>query len=264
MEKNPVPRKKSESERIKQDLRRQISERKLLPETQLLSENRLAEQYSVGVYQARKAVKELVAEGFLYSRPKSGVFVAQKESLDTASVSAFYNFSVRTSERKPLRFMPAGWDPRKHRMWAEVAKLCKEVCGIEIELAAPDEGREYSQCWRENSDIFIATPHHIIEEDVRLSSILPFSRTFVESLPLSPAHIDAVEIGGNILGVPLFATHMIGMINNRLVSPGEQAALLAGAVSWPEFIAALIGFARNHPGVPPLNLDSIIDRKSVV
>jgi len=35
MEKNPVPRKKSESERIKQDLRRQISERKLLPETQL-------------------------------------------------------------------------------------------------------------------------------------------------------------------------------------------------------------------------------------
>lgn len=67
------------------------------PGTKLQSEKNLAENFSTTVYVIRQALKQLKAEGFLYSRPKHGVFVAGRNDQVTA---------VSESSRETIGFAP--------------------------------------------------------------------------------------------------------------------------------------------------------------
>jgi GntR family transcriptional regulator len=64
--------------RVAADLREKITGGELLPGEQVPSLDRLAETYSISRTTARRAVQVLVDEGLVVSRPRWGVFVAER------------------------------------------------------------------------------------------------------------------------------------------------------------------------------------------
>jgi DNA-binding GntR family transcriptional regulator len=64
--------------RIAADLREKIADGELLPGEQVPSLDALAEAYHVSRTTAHRAVQVLVDEGLLESRPRWGMFVAQR------------------------------------------------------------------------------------------------------------------------------------------------------------------------------------------
>jgi GntR family transcriptional regulator len=64
--------------RIAADLREKIANGELLPGEQVPSLDALAETYRVSRTTAHRAVQVLVDEGLLESRPRWGMFVAQR------------------------------------------------------------------------------------------------------------------------------------------------------------------------------------------
>lgn len=68
----------SECRRIVDELKNMILSGSLVADTKLQPEKKLAASFSSTVHVIRKALKQLREEGFLYSRPKFGVFVASR------------------------------------------------------------------------------------------------------------------------------------------------------------------------------------------
>jgi DNA-binding GntR family transcriptional regulator len=64
--------------RIAADLRRRIGDGELLPGEQIPSLDRICAQYDVSRATAQKAVRVLISEGLVVSKPRWGVFVAER------------------------------------------------------------------------------------------------------------------------------------------------------------------------------------------
>ena len=63
---------------IAADLRRRIEQGELLPGEQVPSLDRLSAEYAISRATAQKAVRVLIDEGIVVSRPRWGVFVAER------------------------------------------------------------------------------------------------------------------------------------------------------------------------------------------
>ena len=64
--------------RVAAELREKIAKGELLPGEQVPSLDRLAETYGISRTTARRAVQVLMDEGLVQSRPRWGVFVAER------------------------------------------------------------------------------------------------------------------------------------------------------------------------------------------
>ena len=64
--------------RVAAELREKIATGELLPGEQVPSLDRLAETYGISRTTARRAVQVLMDEGLVQSRPRWGVFVAER------------------------------------------------------------------------------------------------------------------------------------------------------------------------------------------
>ena len=64
--------------RVAADFRRKIEEGQLLPGEQLPSLDRISADYGISRATAQKAVRVLITEGLAVSRPRWGVFVAER------------------------------------------------------------------------------------------------------------------------------------------------------------------------------------------
>ena len=64
--------------RVAAELREKIANGELLPGEQVPSLDRLAEAYGISRTTARRAVQVLMDEGLVQSRPRWGVFVAER------------------------------------------------------------------------------------------------------------------------------------------------------------------------------------------
>lgn len=64
-------------EQIKDEIKRQIVKGELKPDEMLPSIRMLARELKVGIITAKRAYDDLCLEGYLYSHPAKGVFVAK-------------------------------------------------------------------------------------------------------------------------------------------------------------------------------------------
>jgi GntR family transcriptional regulator len=103
---------------IADDLRTQIAEGKLTPNTKLLTEGELSEKYAASRNTVREAIRRLTDEGLLESRPGQGTFVARRidpfVTVLTADPrtgfgggeTAAYLSKVREEHREPTNSIP--------------------------------------------------------------------------------------------------------------------------------------------------------------
>lgn len=74
-------------EQIKIQLKEQIISGKLAPATQLPSIRLLAKELNIGVITSKRVYDDLIQEGFLFSQPGRGVFVA---TVDPKTIQKMY------------------------------------------------------------------------------------------------------------------------------------------------------------------------------
>lgn len=80
-------------EQIGRQIKELIFEGKLIKDEQLPSIRKLATKLTVGVITVKRAYDELINEGYLYSMPGKGVFVAQ---IDIDFVRKQYQLELKT------------------------------------------------------------------------------------------------------------------------------------------------------------------------
>lgn len=76
-------------EQIKDEIKRQIIKGDLKSDTMLPSIRALAKELKIGIITAKRAYDDLCLEGYLYSFPSKGIFVANidKEKIEIKSLS---------------------------------------------------------------------------------------------------------------------------------------------------------------------------------
>lgn len=98
---------------IANDLKAKIESGELQPEQQVASQQVLSEQYQVSLITIKKALSQLISEGYLYSRVGRGTFVGKRNLTPASSVTAtrtiglvltditepFYSLIVREAEK---------------------------------------------------------------------------------------------------------------------------------------------------------------------
>lgn len=77
---NPHGRKPAVRERVVRDLRKVLVEGRLRPGQRLPSQRELARKYGISLVTAGRVVAQLIREGFLETRDRSGTFIAEKQS----------------------------------------------------------------------------------------------------------------------------------------------------------------------------------------
>ena len=97
----------SECRRIVDELKSMILRGSLAADTKLQPEKKLAASFSSTVHVIRKALKQLREEGFLYSRPKFGVFVASRttEGGSAADTSSLFQPVLDDCPETGIRFI---------------------------------------------------------------------------------------------------------------------------------------------------------------
>ncbi len=256
----PVSRAIRESvwRRVDSDIRKDIESGVLRPSDRLRAEKELAAAYGVGVAAVRQALRSLKADGLLISKPKSGVFVAERseraQPRERAAGSGLHMFDIIHAAACRLRFTIVGWTPANRPVWERV---CQEALSaapsLAVEPVFPVTERDYAQACR-SSDLFMTS--------MLDTAFLRGARGDTEWLapdeladfPLPSRYADAVCVGGKAAGVPLSATLLVGGLNPKLVPPALQASLCATR-SWAEALPLLANRAKQVSPAVGLNLN---------
>ena len=240
--------------RIAEAIRRDIVSGVLAPHDRLKSERALAADHHAGVRAVRLAVQSLKTEGVLYSRPRSGVFVADSTTAaPEAATPGLHAMDLVYRGVCRLRFLILGWNAGNKADWEE---LCRNVTRAHPHLAVqplfPASERDNAY-WRRHADVFVVSA---------LDSILSGSSPLIERLsrseaaafPLSERYRRVVEREDGLAGIPISGTLLTGGINPAV--PPETRRALSGARSWEEALELLAGVHAAQPELTGLNFHS--------
>lgn len=253
-------RRENEWKRIEQEIQREIATGILHPHDRLRSEGVLARQYKVGLYAVRQALKNLKKRGLLYSKPRSGMYVAEGGPTMLAVASeaeeGLHAFEIIHGSTCRLRFIVTNWASRNKAMWE---RICRDVSAIHpalsVEPVFPRSARDFDVEFS-RSDLAIMGV-----TDGRLQSGVPqvalLDQAEMESFPIADRYIAATGNGeGKFFGVPFSTTFLVGVINDRLLSLTAQR-MLQGARSWSEVLEMLRGASVECPQAAYLNFHPV-------
>ena len=114
---------------IRESLRQEIEQKKLLPGQKLLSEDELASRYGVSRMTVRQGISDLIEEGILYRRHGVGTFVAQPQVVrDHTGLSNFFESAKLKGIEASMRVLIADILPAR-------LKVAKSLALMEGELA---------------------------------------------------------------------------------------------------------------------------------
>ncbi len=88
-------------DQLKEAIIEKINEGTLLPGDQLPSYKKLCDEYSASHMTTFRAVRELINQGFLYTIPGSGIYVAEKRSSIELNVLNSFTNSIRSQGKTP-------------------------------------------------------------------------------------------------------------------------------------------------------------------
>lgn len=88
-------------DQLKESVIDKINSDKLVPGDQLPSYKKLCEEYGVSHMTAFRAVRELINQGFLFTIPGSGIYVAERRSSIELNVLNSFTNSIRSQGRTP-------------------------------------------------------------------------------------------------------------------------------------------------------------------
>ena len=127
----------AECRRIVEELKTRILTGGLTAETKLQPEKKLAASFSSTVHVIRKALKQLREEGFLYSRPKFGVFVASRttEAEPAADTSSLFQPVLDDCPELGIRFITQSRLPEQLKLFSSAIEGFRKqfpFCNIDI------------------------------------------------------------------------------------------------------------------------------------
>lgn len=251
-------------------LKAQIEAGQLRPGERVLAERKLAQKYDVPLHTVRLALGVLKQEGAVYSRPKSGLYVADTTTStaarsasevwtltkNDASVDGFSLLDSSEMMARDLHFLVGSWDRFNRGAWEQVCRTYSAAqSDVYVEPAFADGRRAYQRL-RPWSDSFISTHVEVCKRSQPQTQIEPIDTDQLRSLGLESRYIEAVDDGqGQSIGVPVSAAMMIGLLNTRLI-PDRLIQPLIDADSWSVVFELLTEAVSHCPGCCPLNIHS--------
>ncbi|MDD5706448.1 MAG: winged helix-turn-helix domain-containing protein, partial [Kiritimatiellae bacterium] len=239
------------SRRLDEDIRRSLQTGVLKPNDRLRSHEALAAEYGIGLHVVRQTIKSLKAAGYLYSKPKSGVYAAPpgaREPGGATNGNGLHVFDIVSRGDRELTFLIAGWHDGNRAMWQRICRDASgELPGVLVKPLFPATPNEYDAAIR-HCDVFMSTPWDRQLFRGQRGPIEPIAPSEFRNLPLDEAHIRPVMLGENAVGIPLFGTLFFGAIHPSLATATQR--MLATASSWTELMPLL---ARVHAERPDLN-----------
>ncbi len=196
---------------VKDEILKSIEKQK--PNTPILSERELAEKHDVSRMTARKAIRKLVDEGYLYRKDNLGTFVASPEMRKKFNVFSFLDFkNSEAPSYKIILFQVINGDE-------EVAKKLRI-----------DSEKRYMQIIRKNlndgkpasiEEIYI-NPSIVARETNDIEEILDFhslikigvvKQTFLPTIvPMEYAHMLKIQLNTPIIKVESIVTTQEGQV----------------------------------------------------
>lgn len=246
------------SVRIEQDICSKIESGILKPNDRLQAETQLAAAYDIGVYDVRVALRRLKKSGYLNSRAKSGVFVAETlpPVFPNTSGGGFHALDVVPRASCTLSFVVSGWTDANRSMWE---RICRDISRIHPKLTVqpvfPENGDEYRRrCL--SCDVFVApTTEKIIcnAYDAERTEVNLLDRTEIAGLPVEAKYLQAVTRGEKAVGVPLCGTLIMGGLNPDVL-PSQTCDSILKARSWDAVFGLLAAVGGPQAGRTGLNL----------
>jgi hypothetical protein len=241
--------------RIEEDIRLDVQAGVMKPNDRLRSQEDLAAEYGIGLHGVRLAIQSLKGAGFLYSRPKSGVYVAPPGGAAPGRApggNGLHVFDIVSRADRELTFVIAGWHDGNRAMWERICRdASHEIPGVRVTPLFPANPTEYDAAIR-RCDVFTSTPWDRKLFRGQRGLIEPIHPSEFRDLPLAEAHIRPVMLGGNAVGLPFFGTLFFGAIHPSL--PAVTQRLLADAESWTELMPRLEKVRADHPRLNGVNL----------
>jgi LacI family transcriptional regulator len=206
-------------QRLVEELRAQIESGELSPGDRLLSLTDLSLHYKVSNITARAALRELIASGYVESRPRSGYFVRhvrpQEQNLSDKNMIAL--------------LLPNGDEPYEASLVRGVMEQC-EASGYRVLLTnsgdeAVREAEQLQQLSRQVGGIVIF-PAHDSQHNAVYADLLRRKVPFIfvdRSVPDVPAPLVATD---NMRGGYLATEHLLGLGRRRnyILHPSRVSA----------------------------------------
>ena len=155
----------AECRRIVEELKTRILTGGLTAETKLQPEKKLAASFSSTVHVIRKALKQLREEGFLYSRPKFGVFVASRttEAEPAADTSSLFQPVLDDCPELGIRFITQSRLPEQLKLFSSAIEgFRKQFPFCNIDIIQSENGKGITHDIAADTDI----PHAEIRTDM--------------------------------------------------------------------------------------------------
>lgn len=246
------------SDRIEQDILSKMESGVLKPNDRLQSETQLAALYGIGLYDVRLALRRLKKQGYLHSRAKSGVFVAETApgGFSKTVDGGFHALDITHEPTCTLSFVISGWTDANRSMWE---RICRNVSRSHPKLAVqpvfPANGDEYRRrCL--SCDVFVAPATDRIicpAHDGERVEVAFLDRAEIAGLPVEAKYLKAVTRGEKAVGVPLCGTLIMGGLNSN-VRPTQTTDSLLKARSWDSVFGLLATVGGPQAGRTGINL----------
>ena len=140
--------------RLIDDIRREIAAGILKSHDRLRSEKALATEYGIGVQAVRQALKILREEGIIYSKPRSGAYVAAPQSatppLAPAPEEGIHPFDILQQPERRLNFLALGWNHQNKAIWERICRTASiAIPGTTVQPTFPTSGMDFRRARRD-------------------------------------------------------------------------------------------------------------------
>lgn len=205
---------------IENDIKDLIRKKELRPDDRIVSENALRKMYDANLYQVRKAIRNLIAGGRLYSKSKSGVFVASSNNelnVQTVSTPGLNLFEIVGIAKCTLNFMVGCWNIADASYWKKIAyEYSRQNSSVEITIVFPRDYTEYLNL-QKTCDMMYTTPWEVFRSYSNYEKLEPFTLDESASWPIREKYLKHIVHGQGVVGIPVTSTFLVGSIADQLV-----------------------------------------------
>lgn len=255
-------------DKIYSKIKKQILSGELLPDTKLLSVKNLSVELSVSRNTVEYAYQQLCAEGYIYSKPRSGYYVSFIEpEVFSSSLSNFDASSKKVSEDRKtyaFDFHPACLSPDRFpiNLWRKLYNDCLKEDSKQLAFYSHQQGdfalRYEIQRYLAHSRGIACDPEQII-----VCSGLQDSLSILAPLLKKQHSILAIEDPGHFIPKAVFRNHSFSLMPIPVNSDGLDLECLQNTNSTVVYVTPSHQFPLGHI-MPVANRLKLIDWAEIV